>query len=65
MTPSSEVPGFYKKKPSERLEFVKKFADSHYNDFQFNEKHYDEFMLKYFSGTKPENFEKAIDEIIS
>ena len=46
-------------------EFVKKFADSHYNDFQFNEKHYDEFMLKYFSGTKPENFEKAIDEIIS
>ncbi len=27
MTSSSEVPGFYKKKPSERLTFVKKFAD--------------------------------------
>ena len=27
MTSSSEVPGFYKKKPSERLDFVKKFAD--------------------------------------
>jgi hydroxymethylglutaryl-CoA reductase len=26
MTSSSEVPGFYKKKPSERLDFVKKFA---------------------------------------
>ena len=27
MTSSSEVPGFYKKKPSERLEYVKKFAN--------------------------------------
>ena len=27
MTSSSEAPGFYKKKPSERLDFVKKFAD--------------------------------------
>ena len=27
MSPSSEVPGFYKKKPSERLEFVKEFAN--------------------------------------
>ena len=27
MTSSSEVPGFYKKKPSERLEYVKNFAD--------------------------------------
>ena len=27
MTSSSEVPGFYKKKPSERLDYVKKFAD--------------------------------------
>jgi len=27
MSSSSEVPGFYKKKPSERLEFVKKFAN--------------------------------------
>ena len=27
MTSSSEVPGFYKKKPSERLDFVKKFAN--------------------------------------
>ena len=27
MTSSSEVPGFYKKKPSERLNFVRKFAD--------------------------------------
>ena len=26
MTSSSEVPGFYKKKPSERLDYVKKFA---------------------------------------
>ncbi|SVD69593.1 uncharacterized protein METZ01_LOCUS422447, partial [marine metagenome] len=26
MTSSSEVPGFYKKKPAERLEYVKKFA---------------------------------------
>ena len=24
---SSEAPGFYKKKPSERLEFVKNFAN--------------------------------------
>ena len=27
MTSSSEVPGFYKKKPSERLDYVKKFAN--------------------------------------
>lgn len=27
MTSSSEAPGFYKKKPSERLDFVKKFAN--------------------------------------
>ena len=27
MTSSSEVPGFYKKKPSERLEYVKNFAN--------------------------------------
>ena len=27
MTSSSEVPGFYKKNPSERLEYVKKFAN--------------------------------------
>jgi hydroxymethylglutaryl-CoA reductase len=27
MTSSSEVPGFYKKKPSERVDFVKKFAN--------------------------------------
>ena len=26
MTKSSEAPGFYKKKPSERLSFVKEFA---------------------------------------
>ena len=27
MSSSSEAPGFYKKKPSERLDFVKKFAN--------------------------------------
>mgnify|MGYP000424266367 CR=1 FL=1 len=27
MTKSSEAPGFYKKDPSERLAFVKEFAD--------------------------------------
>ena len=46
-------------------EFINEFASSSSNDFDFNEKHYDDFMLKYFSGTKPENFEKAIDKIIN
>ena len=45
-------------------DFINKFADSNYKEFQFNEKYYDDFMLKYFSGTNSMLFDKVMNEII-
>ena len=46
-------------------DFINKFADSNYKEFQFNEKHYNDFMLKYFSETDPQMFHSTLDKLIS
>ena len=45
-------------------DFIRNFADSDCNKYKFNEKNYDSFMMKYFSGSNDSEFKGKMEAII-
>jgi len=44
--------------------FIQEFGSSDYKEFQIKNNFYDDFMIKYFSGTDYSNFENGMKEIL-
>jgi len=45
--------------------FIQEFGSSDYKEFQIKNNFYDDFMLKYFSGTDPQNFYNTLDKLVN
>ena len=45
--------------------FIQEFGSSDYKEFQIKNNYYDDFMLKYFSGTDPQNFYNTLDKLVN